>query len=175
MTHKMTINAMDSEPRVERLGENDFLLTIDSGDVELSLQLNKTQVQSLGVKCIHFIPDPSINPRFNNISEEDVYRIPLQGLIHLKDREIQSILREGDITELGIFLWYIQSNEELLNKFINNMPKVAGKMMRDDLKSFPESHPDTASIGFLISAREATQNLMKVINKLKSCGEVGPF
>ena len=175
MTHKMTINALESEPKLTRLGDNDFLLTVDSGDVQLSLQLNKIQVQTLGVKCVNFIPDPSINPRFNNISEEDVYRIPFQGLIHLEDREIESILCEGDIADLRTFLWYMQSNEKIVNKFITNMSKVGGEMMRDAIEAFPEPHPDTASTVTLIRAREAAQNLSRVINKLQSCGEVGPF
>jgi len=60
---------------------------------------------------VAFITDPDVNPRFNSIEKEDVYRTPLQGLIHLEDREIQSILRNADMGQLEIFLWYMQSNE----------------------------------------------------------------
>jgi len=56
-------------------------------------------------------------------------------------REIQSILRNADMGKLEIFLWYVQSNEELVNRFINNMSKRAGDMMREDIEAFPAPIP----------------------------------
>lgn len=175
MTLKIMSDTIDIEPKLSETAENEFLLEIESDNIQFSFQLSKLQIQTLGLKCIQSIPEPDINPRFNNIGEEDVYRIPLQGLVHLEDREIQTILREGDMSALEIFLWYMQSNEELINRFLNNMSKRAGDMMRDGLKSFPDAHPDTAPIRRLKQAREATEKLMKVISRLQSCGEIGPF
>jgi len=175
MMQKISVNGTASEPKLSQISDNKFLLEIDSDEVQFTLRLTKTQVQTLGLKCVQFISDPNINPRFNNINDEDVYRIPLQGLIHLGDREIQTIIAEGDIGDIKIFLWYMQSSEKLVNHFLDNMPKRCGDMVREDLKAGPEEHPDTASSGYLQMAREATMNLTKIINRLQSCGEIGKF
>jgi len=55
------------------------------------------------------------------------------------------------------------------------MSKRAGDMMREDLEAPPDPHPDTAPIRRLEQARAITQSLTKLINKLQSCGEIGPF
>jgi len=79
------------------------------------------------------------------------------------------------MSKLEIFLWHMQSNEELVNRFLSNMSQRSADMMREDLESFPDPHPDTAPIRRLEQAREITQDSIKLINKLQACGEISPF
>jgi len=175
MSFKITASASEIDPKLNQVSDNEFILEINSGDTQFSLQLNKLQVQTLGLKCVQFVPDPDSNSRFNNISNEDSYRIPLNQLVILDDREIQTILTQGQSKDLKLFLWYMQDSTELVDKIFNNMSRRAADMMRDDLKIFPDPHPDKAPERRLEQAREASQNIMKLVTKLQACGEIAPF
>lgn len=174
MTLKVTINASDISPELTQINDNEFVLQIDSNDIQLSLTLNAMQIQTLGLKCVHYIPD--IAPKFAVASEEEAYRIPAKALITLEDRDIQTLMREIQTDDLRQCIWYMQDTEGFADKVINNMSKRAAEIMRDDLASYyGDQHPDTAELRRTEKARQATLNILTIANRLQSTGEISAF
>jgi len=174
MTVKVSIIANDIDPQLTQINDNEFLLQIDNEDINLSLTLNAFQIQMLGLKCVHYIPD--IEPRFAVASEEEVYRISAKILIQLEDREIQTLLRETQSKEIQQFLWYMKDNEELVNKFLNNMSQRAQEMMITDIDDFYQTlHPNSAPLKHTETARKATEKLVNLMHHYQQTGEFIAF
>ncbi|MBE9532573.1 MAG: hypothetical protein IMF04_00490 [Proteobacteria bacterium] len=174
MTLKATINASNISPELTKMNDNEFVLQIDSDDIQLSLTLDAVQIQILGLKCVHYIPD--IEPKFAIASEEEVYRIPAKALVTLEDRDIQTLMRQIQCDELRECIWYMQDTVGFADKIINNMSKRAAEMMRDDLASYyGNQHPDTAELRRTEKARQATLNILNITNRLQSTGEISGF
>jgi len=174
MTVKVSILANDIDPQLTKINDNEFLLQIDSEDINLSLTLNSFQIQTLGLKCVHYIPD--IEPRFAVASEEEVYRTPAKMLVQLEDREIQTLLRETQSKEMQQFLWYMKDSEDLVNKFLNNMSQRAQEMMITDIGDFYKMlHPDTAPLKHTEKARKATEKLVNLMHHYHQTGEFLAF
>ncbi|NOQ93408.1 MAG: hypothetical protein GQ547_02100 [Methylophaga sp.] len=171
MTIKATINISNVEPQLTKINDNEFLLEVDSDDVQLSLKLNALQVQTFGLTCVHHIPE--METRFSNVTEEDIYRIPVKVFNFFTDRELQTILRESQADDFQLFYWYMQDSTELMQKFINNMSQRAAEILVDDVKYLFESrHPDNAPIHQVKLARKATENIIKLVHSLQLSGEV---
>jgi len=170
MTVKVSIIANDIDPQLTQINDNEFLLQIDSADINLSLTLNAFQIQTLGLKCVHYIPD--IEPRFAVALEEEVYRLPAKMVGQLEDREIQTLLRELQSDEIKQFLWYMKDSEALVNKFLNNMSQRAKEMMIEDIDDFYKTlHPDSAPMKYTEKARKSTGNLVNLVHHYQQTGE----
>lgn len=174
MSLKVDTNISDIDPLLTKINANEYLLQIDSDTIQFSLKLNSMQVQQLGLKCVHFIPN--IEPSLTVEKEEDVYRIPVKILKTLEDRDIQSLLRETDSSEIKQLLWYMKDTEEFTSKFLSNMSQRAAEIMRDDLaSSYGEQHPDTAESYRTERARKSALNILNTANRLQRTGEISTF
>ncbi len=175
MTLKASINASNIvDLELTQINDNEFTLQIDSNEIQLSLHLNSAQIQILGLKCVHYIPD--IEPKFAVASEEDVFRIPVKEIITLEDREIQIIMREAQAGDTQQLIWYMQDTEGFASKFLNNMSQRAAEIMRDDLEShYGEQHPDTAESHRTEKARKATLHILNIAKHLQRTGEISAF
>lgn len=175
MTLKANINASNIvDLALSQINANEFTLQIDSNDIQLSLNLNAAQIQMLGLKCVHYIPD--IAPTLAVDSEDDMLRIPVKALITLDDRELQHIMREAQPDDIRQLLWFMQDTESFADKFLTNMSQRAADVMRDDLESYyGDQHPNTAESRRTEKARKATQNILNIANNLQSTGEISAF
>lgn len=174
MTVKVSIIANNLDPQLTQINENEFLLQIDSEDVELSLTLNAFQIQTLGLKCVHYIPD--VDLRFAVAAEEEVYRLPAKMISQLEGREIQTLLRELQSDEIKQFLWYMKDSKDIVQKFLNNMSQRAKEMMIEDIDDYYNAlHPDSAPLKHTIKARKATEKLLNLVHHYQQTGEFLPF
>ena len=174
MSLKVTADARDIDPILTKLNDTNFLLEIKTDDIQLSLQLTKLQIQNIGLKCVQYMPD--IEPSFAIKSEEDVYRIPAKVMDLFTDRELQKILREVDMADFQLFLWYMKDNTSLFDKILDNLSQRAADMLKEDMADcYGDQHPDTAQTSLTLNARKATQNIMKVVQRLQSAGEISTF
>ena len=174
MTVKVSIIANDIDPQLTQINDNEFLLQIDSEDIDLSLTLNAFQIQTLGLKCVHYIPD--IEPRFAVASEEDVYRLPAKMVGQLEDREIQTLLRELQSDEIKQFLWYMKDCEDIVHKFLNNMSLRAKEMMIEDIDDYYKTlHPDSAPMKHTEKARKSTEKLVNLVHQYQQTGDFLTF
>ena len=174
MTIKSSINISNVEPQLTKISDNEFVLKIDSDELALSLKLDALQIQTLGLTCVHHIPE--METRFSTVTEEDIYRIPVKVLNLLSDAELQTILREADAGDFQLFYWYMQDNQELMLRFLNNMSKRAAEMLSDDIEClFEGRHPDKTPRHQIKSARLATENIMKTVQRLQASGEISTF
>jgi len=174
MAVKVSIIASDIEPQLTQINDNEFTLQIDSDDINLSLTLNAFQIQTLGLKCVHYIPD--IEPRFAVATEEEVYRLPAKMIGQLEDREIQTLLRELQSDEIKQFLWYMKDSKEIVNKFLNNMSQRAKDMMIEDIDDFYKIlHPDSAPMKHTEKARKSTEKLVNLVHRYQQSGEFLAF
>ncbi|NOQ81297.1 MAG: hypothetical protein GQ548_02065 [Methylophaga sp.] len=170
MAVKVSIIANDIAPQLTQINDNEFLLQIDSEDIDLSLTLNAFQIQTLGLTCVHYIPD--IEPRFAVAAKEEIYRHPAKMIGQLEDREIQTLLREIQSDEIKQFLWYMKDSEDIVNKFLNNMSLRAKEMMVEDIDDFYKTlHPDSAPMKHTEKARKATENLVNLMHHYQQTGE----
>lgn len=174
MAVKVSIIASDIDPQLTQINDNEFTLQIDSDDIDLSLTLNAFQIQTLGLKCVHYIPD--IEPRFAVAAEEEVYRLPAKMIGQLEDREIQTLLREAQSDEIKQFLWYMKDSEDIVNKFLNNMSQRAKEMMVEDIDDFYKTlHPNSAPMKHTEKARKSTEKLVTLVHHYQQTGEFLAF
>lgn len=161
-------------PKLEKDELGNYFLILDIPDQPVQIKLDSSQVRTLGLLCCHYFPN--LEPRFVVPSEEEAYRLPARALVYLDDRSIQLFLREVQSESLIYFLWYMK-DPKIVKKIFKNMAVRAAQMLTDDLQAKFEqlNDPDQATLVVIEEGRAEALEVMKILDRLQSEGQIPKF
>lgn len=147
-----------------------FQVRFETGSDTAIVTLTSAALQTLGLQCAALMP--ALFPAFTVASVEDAYRIPARAMKELDDRSIQLLLRECQSDTLIDFLWYMKDGD-LIKLILRNMSERAAEMMMDDITSrWHGKNPDTALIVQAKRGREAILEVMEILRRLITEGQI---
>lgn len=164
----LTLTASGMMPQLAKDENGCFSLSLELQGLKVVLEMDETQVRSLGLMCLHHFP--FIEPRIVVPTEEEAFRLPARSIGLLEDRSMQLLLREVQSDALIDFLWYMK-DAELAKLVFRNLSQRAAQMLFEDLEGrYGHQNPDSAAVSRVEQARASTLEIVAIYNRLADEG-----